>query len=117
MSHVATVQLQIRDPQALAEAAAQLGLTVQPGEARFYDGTRVHGLLVHLPGWRYPVAIDPHGTLHYDHYQGRWGDPTHLDRLRQAYAEAVTTRWARRQGYRVSRQTTPDGAIRLELRR
>ncbi len=117
MSHVATVELQVRDPEALRAAAARLGLGLRHGEVRFYDGTTVQGAVIHLPGWRYPVVLDAQGTLHYDTYGGRWGDLAQLHRLRQAYAEAVTTRWARRQGYQVRRQTAPDGTIRLELSR
>jgi hypothetical protein len=45
------------------------------------------------------VVVDAEGRLHYDHYEGRWGDLAQLHRVRQAYAEAATTRFAHARGY------------------
>ena len=117
MSHVATITLEFRDPEALADAAAALGLALTPDTVRFYDGTRVTGTALRLPGWRYPVVVDGEGRLFYDHYEGQWGDLAHLHRFRQAYAEAATRRFARAQGFRVTRTVQADGTIRLALGR
>jgi hypothetical protein len=62
-------------------------------------------------------VIDAEGRLHYDHYEGRWGDPAQLHRFRQAYAEAATARFARARGYLVTRTTQADGTVRLALSR
>lgn len=115
MSHVATIQLEFRDPEALAAAARQLGATVSQGRVTFYDRTTVEGTLIHLPGWRYPVAIDRLNRAHYDTWGGRWGDPALLGRLKQAYAVEVAQRTARRLGRQTRRLTLPDGSIRLEI--
>jgi hypothetical protein len=117
MSHVATIALEFRDAEALADAAAALGFALMRDTVRFYDGTRVTGTALHLPGWRYPVVIDAYGQLFYDHYEGQWGDLVHLHRFRQAYAEAATRRFARAQGLRVTRAVQPDGTVRLALGR
>jgi len=117
MSHVATIALEFRDPAALAEAAAGCGLEPQHETVTFFDGTRVTGTAVRLPGWQYPAVIDAEGRLHYDHYEGRWGDLAHLHRFRQAYAEATTARFARARGYLVTRTTQADGPVRLALSR
>ena len=117
MSHVATITLEFRDPEALADAAATLGLALALDTVRFYDGTRVTGTALRLPGWQYPVVIDGEGRLVYDHYEGQWGDLAHLHRFRQAYAEAATGRFARAQGLHVSRTVQGDGTVRLALGR
>jgi len=117
MSHVATIALEFRDPAALIEAAGVCRLDLHPETVTFYDGTRVAGTALRLPGWRYPIVIDAEGRLHYDHYEGRWGDPVHLHRFRQAYAEAATTRFAYARGYLVTRTAQTDGTVRLALSR
>ena len=75
------------------------------------------GTALRLPGWRYPVVIDTDGRLHYDHFEGRWGDLAQLHRFHQAYAEAATTHFARARGYLVTRTAQADGTIRLALSR
>jgi hypothetical protein len=63
------------------------------------------------------VVVDGEGRLHYDHFEGRWGDPAQLHHFRQAYAEAATTRFAHARGYLVTRMTQADGTVRLALSR
>ncbi len=117
MSHVAMIALEFRDREALAAAAAACGPPRGEDTVTFFDGTRVTGTVMRLPGWRYPVVIDGQGRLFYDHYEGRWGDPVHLHRFRQAYAEAATTRFAHARGYLVTRTAQTDGTVRLALSR
>ena len=43
------------------------------GTARLFSES-ITGLLVELPGWRYPIVIDTTGgTVRYDNYGERWG--------------------------------------------
>ena len=80
--------------------ARRLGLP-EPvrGIAALYSG-RAEGLLVKLPGWRYPAVVDTAtGTVRHDHFGGRWGDPAELGRFLQAYAVARATAVARRLGH------------------
>ncbi len=116
MSHVVSINTQIRDPVAIAAACRRLGLA-EPvhGTAELFSG-QATGLLLRLPGWKYPVVLDTTtGTLTFDDFGGRWGDPVQLDRYRQAYAVEKTGLEARRKGYAVSEQTLADGSVRLQI--
>ena len=116
MSHIVSVQTEVRDPLAIAAACRRLGLTepVQ-GTAQLFSG-QATGLLVKLPGWLYPVVCDvPTGELKYDNYGGSWGAPEHLGRFLQAYAVEKATLEARRRGCSVAEQPLEDGSIRLQI--
>lgn len=116
MSHIVTIETQIRDPAALAAACRRLGLP-QPrqGKATLFSG-EAEGLLVNLPGWQYPVVVDTAaGQLRYDNYEGKWGAQDHLDRLVQAYAVEKARLEARKAGHTVTEQAMADGSIRLVI--
>ena len=116
MSHIVTVQTKVHDPAAIAAACLRLNLAepVQ-GTAQLYAGEAT-GLLLHLPGWQYPVVIDVlTGTLRYDNFEGRWGDPAQLERFLQMYAVERCRAEARKKGYAVTEQQLADGSIRLSL--
>lgn len=117
MSHVVTITTEIRDTAILPAVCERLGLD-PPREAsvKFFSGT-ARGTVVQLPGWRYPVVIEPDGTLRYDNYEGRWGDLGRLQELRQAYAVEKVYREAQRLRYRVSENRRADGSVRLVLTR
>jgi hypothetical protein len=116
MSHIVEIHAEVRDPAALAAACRRLRLAApEPGTAQLFAGTAA-GLIVRLPGWRYPVVAEPEsGMLKYDHYNGQWGDPGHLDRLLQAYAVEKATLEARRRGHAVREARLPDGAVKLTV--
>jgi hypothetical protein len=116
MSHIVTIATQVKDPAAVAAACRRLGLAepVQ-GTARLFSG-QATGLLVQLPGWQYPVVFDTGtGTVHFDNFDGHWGDRAHLDRFLQAYAVEKCRLEARKKGYTVSEQALEDGSIRVQL--
>ena len=116
MSHIVSIQTQIRDANAVRAACQRLGLP-QPtsGTHRMYSG-QVAGLAVQLPKWVYPLVcqVDT-GQLQFDNYHGRWGDPKHLDAFRQAYAVEKAKIEARRKGHVVTEQPLADGSIRLTI--
>ncbi|MCC6417004.1 MAG: DUF1257 domain-containing protein [Gemmataceae bacterium] len=116
MSHIVTVQTRVHDPAAIAAACQRLGLSAPAqGTGRLYSGEAT-GLLVQLPGWQYPVVIDPlTGAVRYDNYGGAWGEQVHLDRFLQAYAVEKCRIEARKKGLQVSEQPLADGSIRLAL--
>ena len=116
MSHIVTIQTQVRDPAALAAACRRIGVASPvAGRARLYSG-EARGLLVNLPGWRYPVVVDTAaGSLHYDNYGGNWGEQAQLDRLLQAYAVEKATLEARRAGHTVREQACGDGSVKLTI--
>ncbi len=111
-----TITTQIKDPAALAAACRRLGLAepVQ-GTAQLY-ANEATGLIVNLPGWRYPVVVDTiTAEIRLDNFSGAWGEQSQLDRLMQAYACEKAKLEARRQGHAVAEQPMPDGSIKLTI--
>jgi hypothetical protein len=83
------------------------------GTARLFS-SQATGWQVQLPAWRYPVVCDTtSGQLHYDNFEGRWGDPKKLDQFLQAFAVEKATLEARKQGYSVQESALADGSIQL----
>jgi hypothetical protein len=116
MSHIVTIRTRLHDPAAVAAACRRLDLP-EPvhGKAALYGG-EAEGLVVQLPGWRYPAVIDCFtGAVRYDTFEGRWGDPKHLDRFLQAYAAERVKTEARKKGHAVAEQQLPDGSLRLTI--
>lgn len=116
MSHTTTVELQIRSMSALRTACNELGYAMrEDADVTLYDGQKFQGTEVKIPGWNYPIVISQ-GQVHYDNYEGRWGDPKKLDALRQRYAVNVQKEAARSKGYRV-REERVGGKVKLVLER
>jgi hypothetical protein len=116
MSHIVSINTQIKDPSALAAACARLGLA-QPvqGTATLFT-SQATGQVVQLPGWTYPVVVDTaSGTIAFDNYNGAWGEQKELDRLLQGYAVEKARIEARRAGHSVSEQLLADGSIKLVI--
>lgn len=116
MSHIVTIKTEVRDAAAVQAACRRLGLP-QPteGKTQLFSG-EVIGLAVQLPEWHYPAVIDTaSGQVRYDNYNGRWGDPRHLDAFLQAYAVERAKIEARRKGYSVTEQQLTDGSIKLTV--
>jgi hypothetical protein len=116
LSHIVTVQTKVHDPVAVAAACQRFGLAAPvQGTARLYSGEAT-GLIVQLPGWRYPAVIDTlTGTVRYDNFGGYWGEQRQLDRFLQTYAVEKTKLEARKKGYQVSEQALQDGSIKLQI--
>ena len=116
MSHIVTVATQVRDADAAGAACRRLGLPEPAvGTAQLFEGEAT-GLLVHLPGWFYPVVCElASGSARYDNYGGLWGEPEHLDRFLQMYAVEKARLEARKRGHQVVEQTLADGSIRLTI--
>jgi len=116
MSHIVTIQMQVRDPVAIAAACQRLDLP-QPVQGRFrlFSG-EVAGLGVELPGWRYPVVCQTEtGEVKFDNFEGRWGEQRHLDAFLQGYAVEKAKLEARRRGHSVIEQPLADGSIKLTV--
>jgi hypothetical protein len=116
VSHIVTIQTEVRDPVAVASACRRLGLD-EPvaGTATLFEG-QASGLLVRLPGWLYPVVCDTStGSVRFDNYNQAWGEQVQLDRLLQAYAVEKTRIEARKRGHQVVEQTLADGSIKLVI--
>lgn len=116
MSHIVTLNVQVKDAAAVRAACQRLGLPAPvQGTAKLFSG-EVSGLAVQLPGWIYPIVADlASGQLKYDNFGGRWGDSACLDRFLQAYACEKARSEARRRGHSVTEQTLADGSIKLTI--
>ncbi|QDV25294.1 DUF1257 domain-containing protein [Aureliella helgolandensis] len=114
MSHIVSVQTEIRDLVAVQSACQRLRWD-RPTVGQFKLFTRsVTGLGVLPPQWRYPIVCDlATGQLAYDNYEGRWGNPADLGRFKQAYAVEKAMLEARKAGRFVVERSLSDGAIEL----
>ena len=116
MSHVVTIETEIRDPIALRRSCHRLGLAEPVHRTAKLFSSEATGYCVELQAWRYPVVCQVEtGVVHYDNYGGRWGDQAQLDRLKQAYSAEKSIIEARRQGHSVTEQALADGSIKLTI--
>ncbi len=77
MSHIVTIQTEVRDTEALGLACRRLELGEPVNETVPLFSGEATGYAVHLPDWRYPVVFDvDQGQVRYDNFEGRWGEPT-----------------------------------------
>ncbi|MCG8586257.1 MAG: DUF1257 domain-containing protein [Pirellulales bacterium] len=116
MSHIVSIATEVRDATAVRAACRRLKLPEPTsGMAKLFSG-EAEGLIVQLPGWRYPVACDlATGQLRYDHFGGRWGDQKELDRLLQMYAVEKARLECRKRGHTLTESTLSDGSIKLTI--
>ena len=116
MSHIVTIETQIKEVTALRAACQRLGLPKPVWETtRLFDGNAT-GYCVRLPDWRFPVVCDvENGNILFDNFSGRWGNQQELDRLLQGYAVEKTRLEAHRQGHTITEQQLADGSIKLSV--
>jgi hypothetical protein len=116
VSHIVTVRTEVRDPTAIAAACRRLGLPEPThGTAELFSAEAT-GLLVKLPDWLYPLVCDTaSGQVHYDNYNGAWGQQEQLDRFLQAYAVEKAHIEARKAGHGAFEQVLADGSIKLVI--
>jgi hypothetical protein len=116
MSHIVTIKTEVRDANAIRAACRRLSLPepVQ-GKSALFSG-EVEGYAVQLPEWQFPVVCDlKTGQVHFDNFNGHWGDQKHLNRFLQAYAVEKAKLEARKRGHHVSEQSLSDGSIKLTI--
>ncbi len=116
MSHIVSIQTQVRDPVAIGTACSRLSLPLPTNNTFRLFSQSVTGLGVQLPSWRYPVVCDTKtGHVQFDNFGGQWGEPAQLDRFLQAYAIERAKLEARRQGHTCTEQPLHDGSIKLTI--
>ncbi|UUO07884.1 DUF1257 domain-containing protein [Blastopirellula sp. J2-11] len=116
MSHIVSIQTEVRDPAAIRLACDRLRLP-EPvfGQAKLFSRSET-GWAVKLPDWRYPVVCDvATAKVAFDNYGGRWGDRSHLDRFLQGYAVEKAKLEAVKKGHSVFEQSLEDGSIKLTV--
>jgi hypothetical protein len=116
MSHIVQIATQVRDPIAVRAAAARLSLPEPTfGSVRLFNAEAT-GWKVQFPAWKYPAVCDTSsGIVYHDNYQGRWGDPTHLEKFLQSYAVEKARLEARKAGHTVIEQTLANGFVKLTV--
>ena len=122
MSHFTTINTQIRDTDALADACRELDLPLDTNStARGYAGATHPGeQVIRLQG-PYDIAVNRQadGTLGFtaDLWQGHVEAEVgkNYSRIKQLYGVHKTTREARRKGLNVRRRALRNGTIRLQL--
>lgn len=116
LSHIVSIQTEVRDPVAIRSACDRLKLP-EPvfGQVKLFSSSAT-GWTVRLPEWRYPVVADVNtGKLAYDNYNGRWGEQKQLDRFLQGYAIEKAKIEARKIGHSVIEQSLEDGSVKLTV--
>jgi len=140
MSHVATIDLDIKDLAALKKAASQLGLEFKEDQKHYkwygesygdYPlpegftkkdlGKCEHALSIPNSPASYEIGITkrrdgrPGYTLLWDFWQGGYGLQAHVgenaDRLRQLYSAEVAKKEARKKGFRLVEKKLGNGNI------
>ena len=116
MSHLVRVKTRVRNAAAVHAACRRLELTEPRYETvLFFDGT-AHGLSIQLKGWRYQVVCDLlSGEIHYDNYEGQWGDQYRLNEFLHAYAIEAVKLTAAQQGKTCIEQPLADGRTKLTI--
>lgn len=114
MSHIVSIEVEIRDLEAIRQATRRLQLPEPTyGEVQLFSESKI-GWAIQLRDWRYPVVANlESGRLDYDNFEGRWGKQQELDQFLQRYAVERATIVARKQGHTTTEQTLVDGSIKL----
>ena len=114
MSHIVKIQTEIRDAEGVMAACRRLNLPPPVhGTHELYSASAT-GLAVRLPDWEYPVVCNTAtGQVHFDNFNGHWGNQQELDKFLQAYAVEKARIEARKHGHTVTEQPLSDGSIRL----
>ncbi|MFN3150475.1 DUF1257 domain-containing protein [Bremerella sp.] len=114
MSHIVTIQTEVRDLEAIRQATRRLQLPEPThGEVQLFSERKI-GWAIQLRDWRYPVVANlESGRLDYDNFEGRWGKQQELDQFLQRYAVERATIVARKQGHTTTEQPLADGSIKL----
>ncbi|MEI6809736.1 MAG: DUF1257 domain-containing protein [bacterium] len=122
MSHFTTIETQIKDILALANACIEMGLTLSGNaEARGYGSNTLKGdYVIRLKG-PYDIAVNLQKDGSYGLTTDWWDGHVEKEvgkaygRLLQLYAVHKASIEARRKGHTVRRQQMQDGSIKVSI--
>lgn len=133
MSHIATVEVEFRDMDALAKACTKCGVELRQEQKtfRWYNGqvTPCDAAIVHPNAKAYEIGVHKTDTglkIQFDPFMRGYGmqdavafedDIKGLGKLQQAYAVEVARKQAKRQGFSVRETVQADGRVKLTLSR
>lgn len=89
MSHITTIKdILIKDLKVLGKAVQRIPDTRlevhDPKPIRLYQKEPVLSVAqVKFDSWTYPVLVALTGEIYYDNYGSKWGDISHLNKLKQ----------------------------------
>ena len=113
MSPIVTLVTRVRDPVGVASACRRLSLPPPVQGTVRLPGGEANGLIVQLPGWKFPIFIDTDtGTIRYDIDSNLQGEFQQLSRFLWAYTLEQVKGIARTAGVVLSESRLPDGSIR-----
>lgn len=115
MSHTVTLEIKLRNRGHLRKACQALGVEPTQETVQFYDKRRVTGTVIRFDGWKYPVVIDASGSVHFDDYDGAWGNVDDVHRLQVQYAVAAAQEMKAEGWHMGAVQTLSNGAQKLTL--
>ena len=118
MSHIAKVEVKIKNMDAVRAACQELGLHLEEGQIseKVYGGTVTGNLSIKLPGWRYPMVIDTEkGEASFDNYGGSWGDMAEFEKFQQQYSRQVTLSEFEGSDYTINEEALEDGSIEITM--
>jgi hypothetical protein len=79
----------MKNLEAVTKAAEAMGATMLgQGNHRLYSSNHT-GLGFKLNGWQFPIVVTEDGVIHYDDFNGRWGNPNDIKTLTDDYAQKV----------------------------
>ena len=119
MSHIATVEIKVKDLSALKSACDKMGVPIRIAEKgstlseKMYSTQRATGqAAVDLPTFKFPVVFDVDKE---EAYMDTWprADVGEFDKLKQNYAAEVARKQMQNQGWMISESVTEDGVIEL----
>lgn len=133
MSHIATVEVEFRDMDALAKACVKCGVELRQDQKtfRWYNSkvSPCDAAIVHPNAKAYEIGVHKTETglrIQFDPFMSGYGmqdavafedDIEGLGKLQQAYAVEVARKQAKRQGFSVREQVQADGRVKLTLSR
>ena len=98
-SHTTSVYIEFRSKDALQAAVEKLGGSVLGEGTYSLFSSRHTGFAFKLPGWTYPIIAGKDGALHYDSYNGQWGNESDVRLLTGQYAIEAARQAALAQGW------------------
>lgn len=117
MSHIVKVAIQMKNVPCLERAIKHLQLdSLGNGTHTLFGSQKATGIGFKLPGWNYPVVVDPvKGEAVYDNYGGSWGKQIELDKLVQRYTIETSLEQAAENNYTYTETTLENGDVELQM--